>query len=49
LGYNNTEYDKLSNKIINLTNESFGELQSNVYTNLMGIETSLKEIAKIRK
>ena len=49
LGYNNTEYDRLSNKIINLTNESFTELQANVQTNLTGIETVLKEIAKIRK
>ena len=49
LGYNNTEYDKLSNKIINLTNESFTELQANVQTNLTGIETVLKEIAKIKK
>ena len=49
LGYNNIEYDRLSNKIINLTNESFTELQSNVYTNLMGIEAVLKEVAKIKK
>lgn len=49
LGYYNNEYDKLSNKIINLTNQSFGELQSNVNVDITGIESVLKEIAKLNK
>lgn len=49
LGYYNSMYDALSNKIINLTNQEYGGLQSNLYVNLTGIETALKEIAKIKK
>lgn len=49
LGYYNTEYDKLSDLIINTTNESYTELEANLDTNLTGIETTLEEIAKINK
>jgi hypothetical protein len=40
LGYLNTEYDKLSNAIINLSTSSLTELQANVETNVKGIETA---------
>ena len=49
LGYYNSMYDAISNKIINLTNQEYGGLESNLYVNLTGIETALKEIAKIKK
>ena len=49
LGYYNTQYDQLSNSIINLQNESFGELESNINVSITGIESVLKEIAKLNK
>ena len=49
LGYLNTEYDKLSNAIINLSNSSFNELQANVETNVKGIETAQKQLFKLKK
>lgn len=49
LGYYNGEYDKLTNKITNLQNQSFTELEANVLVNLTGIETAQKELYKIQK
>lgn len=49
LGYYNGKYDELSNKIINLQDESFTELQANVEVNLTGIETAQQEMNKIKK
>lgn len=49
LGYLNTEYDKLSNAIINLSNSSFNELQANVEANVKGIETAQKQLFKLKK
>ena len=49
LGYYNTEYDKLSNKIINLQDESYTELTANIEVNLTGIETAQQELGKILK
>lgn len=49
LGYLNTEYDKLSNAIINLTTSSFNELQANIETNVTAIETAQKQLFKLRK
>lgn len=49
LGYYNEEYDKLSNKIINLQDESYTELEANIEVNLTGIETAQKELNKIIK
>lgn len=49
LGYYNTEYDKLSNKIINLQDASYNELKANLNVNLEGIDTSLQQIQKILK
>lgn len=46
LGNLNTEYDKLSNLIINMQDESYTELQANIEVNLTGIETSLTELNK---
>jgi hypothetical protein len=40
LGYYNTEYDKLSNKIINLQDSSFTELEANLTVNYQGIITA---------
>lgn len=48
LGYYNTEYDKLSNKIINLQDESYTELTANIEVNLNGIETAMQELNKNR-
>ena len=48
LGYYNTEYDKLSNKIINLQDESYTELTANIEVNLTGIETAIQELNKNR-
>lgn len=47
LGYYNTEYDKLSNKIINLQDASFTELEANLNVNLEGIETAVKQLRKL--
>lgn len=49
LGYLNTEYDKLSNAIINLSTSSLTELQANVETNVKGIETAQKQLFKLKK
>lgn len=49
LGYYNTEYDKLSNKIINLQDSSFTELEANLTVNYQGIITSQEQILKIKK
>lgn len=48
LGYYNTEYDKLSNKIINLQDHSYTELVANIEVNLTGIDTALQELNKTR-
>lgn len=49
LGYYNGEYDKLTNKIINLQDASFNELQANVVVNLEGIVTAQEQVLKIKK
>lgn len=49
LGYYNEKYDEISNKIINLQDESFTELQANIEVNLTGIETAQQEMNKINK
>ena len=49
LGYYNTEYDKLSNKIINLQDSSFTELEANLTVNYQGIITAQEQILKIKK
>lgn len=49
LGYYNTSYDFLTNKIINLQDASFNELEANLQVNLTGIETAKKQINKITK
>lgn len=49
LGYYNEKYDELSNKIINLQDESFTELAANIEVNLTGIETAQQEMNKIKK
>ena len=49
LGHLNTEYDKLSNLIINLQNASFNELQANVNVNTNGIEAAQQQLYKIKK
>lgn len=49
LGYYNGKYDELSNKIINLQDESFTELAANIEVNLTGIETAQQEMNKIKK
>lgn len=49
LGYYNTRYDELSNKIINLQDASFTELQANLEVNYQGIITAQEQILKIKK
>ena len=49
LGHLNTEYDKLSNLIINLRNSSFNELEANVQVNTTAIETAQKQLTKYKK
>ena len=49
LGYYNGEYDRLSNLIINLQDESYTELEANIEVNLTGIETAQQELNKIKK
>ena len=49
LGYYNGEYDKLTNKIINLQDASFTELQANLEVNYQAIITSQEQILKIKK
>lgn len=48
LGYYNTMYDNLSNKIINLQDQSYTELEANVQVNITGIETALQELNRIK-
>ena len=48
LGHLNTEYDKISNAIINLQTSSFNELNANVQVNLNGIEAAQQELYKIK-
>lgn len=49
LGYYNTQYDNLSNLIIDLQDKSYTELQSNIEVNLTGIETAQQELNKTNK
>ena len=49
LGYYNTQYDRLSNKIINIQNNSLTELEANLTVNLEGIETAQQELIKVKK
>lgn len=49
LGYFNSEYDKISNAIINLEAASFNELEANITANITGIETAQKQLHKIKK
>lgn len=48
LGHFNSEYDKLSDLIINLSNESYTELQGNVDVNFEGILTAQKQLIKYK-
>lgn len=47
MGFYNGKYDELSNKIINLQDESYTELAANLEVNLNGIDVALKELRKI--
>ncbi|MGM9858956.1 MAG: hypothetical protein ACI311_06910 [Bacilli bacterium] len=47
MGFYNGKYDELSNKIINLQDESYTELEANLDVNLNGIDVALKELRKI--
>lgn len=49
LGYYNTQYDNISNKIINLTDASFDELSANLIVNLEGITTAQEQLLKIKQ
>ena len=49
LGYYNTQYDRLSNLIINLSAASFTELQANLDVNLTGIETAQTKLRALEK
>lgn len=49
LGYYNSEYDRYSNLIIKLQDESYTELEANIEVNLTGIETAKQELNKIKK
>ena len=49
LGYYNTQYDDISNKIINLQDASFTELEANLTVNYQGIITAQEQILKIKK
>ena len=49
IGYLNSKYDELTNKIINLQDKSFTELTANIEVNLTGIETAQQELNKIKK
>lgn len=49
LGYYNTQYDELSNKIINLQDASYTELEANLTVNYQGIITAQEQILKIKK
>lgn len=49
LGYLNTQYDELSNKIIALSSQSYTELEANIEVNFNGIEAAQKQLQKYRK
>lgn len=49
LGYLNTQYDEISNKIIALKGESFTELEANLEVNLNGIDAAQQQLNKYRK
>lgn len=49
LGYYNTRYDELSNKIINLKDASYTELEANLTVNYQGIVTAQEQMLKIKK
>lgn len=49
LGNYNKEYDKISNKIINLSSESYTELEANIDVNLESIETAQQQLRKYKK
>ena len=49
LGYYNKRYDELTNKIINLQDASFNELEANLQVNLQGIITVQEQILKAKK
>lgn len=49
LGYYNQQYDDLSNKIINLQDASFTELEANLTVNYEGIITAQEQILKIKR
>lgn len=44
LGYYNSKYDELVNKIINLQNNSFNDIDAHITINIEGINVVLKEI-----
>ena len=48
LGYLNDSYDHLSNLIINLSTQSFTELETNLNVNLEAIETSQQQLIKLK-
>lgn len=48
LGYYNEQYDKITNKIINLQDSSFTELEANLNVNLEGITTAQEQLMKIK-
>lgn len=47
IGYYNTQYDKLTNLIVNLSGETMVQLEAENETNIQGITTSLVEKQKI--
>ena len=49
LGYYNKQYDDLSNKIINLQDASYTELEANLTVNYEGIHTAQEQILKVKK
>ena len=49
LGYLNTQYDILSNKIINLSSASYAELKANLDVNLTGIETAQNRLRTLER
>lgn len=49
LGYYNTRYDEISNKIINLQDASYNELEANLNVNLTGITTAQEQLLKIKQ
>lgn len=49
LGYYNSQYDEISNKIINLQSSSYNELEANLTVNLTGITTAQEQLLKIKQ